>query len=141
MLRQDPKLLDRVPRPVLPAAPAPAPALVPGDELLVGRRSEQARLQAVAEQVRTGRAAVVVIEGEAGIGKTRLAEAAAGAARAAGWSVAWSRCADDTGAPALWPWTQVLEQLDQEELTPSPRPPTTTPTPRASGCSRTCEAG
>ena len=67
---------------------------------------------------RAGRAAVVVLEGEAGIGKTRLAEAAAEAGRAAGWSVAWSRCADDAGAPALWPWTQVLEQLGQEELTP-----------------------
>ena len=37
--------------------------------------------------------------------------AAASAARTAGWHVAWSRCADDTGAPTLWPWTQALEQL------------------------------
>ena len=65
-----------------------------------------------------GRAAVVVVEGEAGIGKTRLAEAAAEAGRAAGWSVAWSRCADDAGAPALWPWTQALEQLGQAGAQP-----------------------
>ncbi|SOE00130.1 AfsR/SARP family transcriptional regulator [Blastococcus haudaquaticus] len=120
VLRQDPRLLERVPRPVLPATKAqpPAPSLAPGSELLVGRRAELSRLQAVAEQVGSGRGAVVVLQGEAGIGKTRLAEAAAEAVRAAGWSVAWSRCADDTGAPALWPWTQVLEQLGQEELTP-----------------------
>jgi DNA-binding SARP family transcriptional activator len=120
VLRQDPRLLDRVPRPVMPAstAPDPTPFLAPGSELLVGRRPELAHLQAVAEQVTAGRSAVVVLEGEAGIGKTRLAEAAAEAARAAGWSVAWSRCADDAGAPALWPWTQVLEQLGQDELTP-----------------------
>jgi hypothetical protein len=31
--------------------------------------------------------------------------------RAAGWAVAESRCADDAGAPPLWPWTQVFEQL------------------------------
>ncbi|SFF65378.1 AfsR/SARP family transcriptional regulator [Blastococcus tunisiensis] len=116
VLRQDATLLDRVPRPVLPTAPAPAPVMTAGAELLVGRRSELARLQAVAGQVSAGHPAVVVLEGEAGIGKTRLAEAAAAAARAAGWTVAWSRCADDTGAPALWPWRQVLEQLGQDEL-------------------------
>jgi DNA-binding SARP family transcriptional activator len=123
VLRQDPKLLERLPRPVLPATPAPAPLAVafpPGAEALVGRGAELARVRAVAEQVTAGRSAVVVVEGEAGIGKTRLAEAAAEAGRAAGWAVAWSRCADDAGAPALWPWTQALEQLGQGELEPVP---------------------
>jgi DNA-binding SARP family transcriptional activator len=121
VLRQDPKLLERVPRPRMPAAapPAPTPSLAPGSELLVGRIAELAHVRAVAGQVSGGRPAVVVIEGEAGIGKTRLAEAAAEAGRAAGWPVAWSRCADDAGAPALWPWTQALEQLGQQELTPA----------------------
>jgi DNA-binding SARP family transcriptional activator len=125
VLRQDPRLLERLPRPVLPAVPPPAavPSFTPGAELLVGRQPELARLQAVAERVSGGRAAVVVVEGEAGIGKTRLAEAAAQAARAAGWAVAWSRCADDRGAPVLWPWTQVLEQLGEDELTPVPSGP------------------
>jgi DNA-binding SARP family transcriptional activator len=118
VLRQDPRLLERLPRPVLPTAPAPAPPLAPAADQLVGRRVELDHLRSVADQVAGGRAAVVVLEGEAGIGKTRLAEAAAEGGRAAGWSVAWSRCADDAGAPALWPWTQVLEQLGQEELTP-----------------------
>jgi DNA-binding SARP family transcriptional activator len=121
VLRQDPKLLERLPRPSLPApAPPPIRTAVPAPdaESLVGRRPELAHLTAVAEQVAAGRPAVVVLEGEAGIGKTRLAEAAAEAGRAAGWSVAWSRCADDAGAPALWPWTQVLEGLGQEQLVP-----------------------
>jgi DNA-binding SARP family transcriptional activator len=120
VLRQDPKLLERLPRPVLPTLQAlsPAPSLATGSERLVGRRPELAQLQSVAEQVAGGRAAVVVVEGEAGIGKTRLAEAAAEAGRTAGWSVAWSRCADDNGAPALWPWTQVLEQLGKDQLAP-----------------------
>lgn len=121
VLRQDPKLLERLPRPVMPPTPVPAPStaiFTPGSEALVGRGPELDQLRTIAEQVRAGRPAVVVVEGEAGIGKTRLAEAAAEAGRAAGWAVAWSRCADDAGAPALWPWTQVLEQLDQEELTP-----------------------
>jgi DNA-binding SARP family transcriptional activator len=118
VLRQDPKLLERLPRPRLPTDATPPRAPAPSTETLVGRRPELALLQAVAEQVTAGRARVVVLEGEAGIGKTRLAEAAAEVGRAAGWAVAWSRCADDAGAPALWPWTQVLEQLDQGELAP-----------------------
>ncbi|MGY1681651.1 BTAD domain-containing putative transcriptional regulator [Geodermatophilus sp. SYSU D01176] len=118
VLRQDPRLTERVPRPVLSVVPPPAavPTAAPGAEALVGRQAELAHLRAVAEQAAGGRPAVVVLGGEAGIGKTRLAEAAADAGRAAGWSVAWSRCADDAGAPALWPWTQVLEQLGQEQL-------------------------
>ncbi|MGZ4659134.1 MAG: BTAD domain-containing putative transcriptional regulator [Blastococcus sp.] len=118
VLRQDPRLLERLPRPVLPRTPEPSAALVPDSDTMVGRRPELAQLRAVAGQVTGGRAAVLVVEGEAGIGKTRLAEAAAEAGRAAGWTVAWSRCADDAGAPALWPWTQALEQLGQAELTP-----------------------
>ncbi|WP_158545976.1 BTAD domain-containing putative transcriptional regulator [Blastococcus sp. TF02A-30] len=117
VLRQDPRLLERVPRPVLPSAPAPA--LAPSADALVGRQAELDQVRAVAEQVAGGRPAVLVVEGEAGIGKTRLAEAAADGARVSGWAVAWSRCADDAGAPALWPWTQVLEQLDQPELAPA----------------------
>ncbi|TFV64844.1 UNVERIFIED_ORG: hypothetical protein E4P37_12295 [Bacillus sp. AZ43] len=120
VLRQDPTLLDRLPRPVLPAVRTPVPpvAAAPGSESLVGRRSELGQVRAVAERVSGGQAAIVVVEGEAGIGKTRLARAAADTCAAAGWTAAWSRCADDPGAPALWPWTQVLEQLGRPELTP-----------------------
>ena len=119
VLRQDPRLLDRLPRPVLPAAPPPPPA-PSSTEQLIGRRPELAHLRSVADKVAAGHAAVVLLAGEAGIGKTRLAEAAADVGRTAGWSVAWSRCADDAGAPALWPWAQVLQQLGQDELTPVP---------------------
>jgi DNA-binding SARP family transcriptional activator len=119
VLRQDPKLTERVPRPKLTVAPPPAPAApvsVEAEEI-VGRVAEREKLRAVAEQVGGGRPAIVVLEGEAGIGKTRLAEAVAEYGRASGWAVAWARCADDAGAPPLWPWTQALEQLGQEQLT------------------------
>ncbi|WP_029430200.1 AfsR/SARP family transcriptional regulator [Blastococcus sp. URHD0036] len=121
VLRQDPKLTERVPRPhlaVVQAPPPPAPVPVPGAEALVGRAIELAQLRVSLDLAAGGRPAVVVVGGEAGIGKTRLAEASADVARSAGWAVAWSRCADDAGAPALWPWTQVLEELGQERLTP-----------------------
>ncbi|MGY1672918.1 BTAD domain-containing putative transcriptional regulator [Geodermatophilus sp. SYSU D00710] len=122
VLRQDPALARRAPRPALsvvpPAPPQPAPLAAPADESLVGRRDELARLRTVAERAAAGRPAVVVLAGEAGIGKTRLAEAVAAMSRDAGWAVAESRCADDAGAPALWPWTQVFEQLGQEPPAP-----------------------
>src|SRR3954463_14172489 len=74
VLRQNPRLTERVPRPKLTVAPppAPAPTAAPDAEAIVGRVQERDRLRAVAEQVAAGRPAVVVLEGEAGVGKTRV---------------------------------------------------------------------
>ncbi|SDC36148.1 Transcriptional regulatory protein, C terminal [Geodermatophilus telluris] len=116
VLRQDPGLARRAPRPVVAPPSAPAPLAVPDDAGLVGRDGELARLREVAERAAAGRAGVVVLGGEAGIGKTRLAEAVAAMGRSAGWAVAEGRCADDGGAPPLWPWAQVLDQLGQDPV-------------------------
>ena len=48
---------------------------------------------------------MVLLVGEPGIGKTRLAEEFA---RHAGAEVLVGRCYEGAGAPAFWPWTQVL---------------------------------
>ncbi|MBM2615954.1 AAA family ATPase [Actinoplanes sp. LDG1-06] len=105
VLRQDPAL-----------GPHPRHAPPGRSDHLVGRHAEQARLRAALAEVTRGNGAVVALEGEAGIGKTRLAEAAAAMAGAQGWRSAWSRCADDDGVPALWPWLQILERLDGRPL-------------------------
>ena len=63
---------------------------------------------------RGGRGRVVLVAGEPGIGKTRLAEEAARRGAAAGMQVAWGRCHEGGGAPALWPWAQVVRQLAGE---------------------------
>ena len=55
-----------------------------------------------------GRTRVVLIGGESGIGKTRLADEAARRAAIEGAMIAWGRCQEDVGMPALWPWEQVL---------------------------------
>ena len=49
--------------------------------------------------------------GEPGIGKTRLAQELAGVALAGGTTVAWGRCVESDGAPAFWPWRQLLRSL------------------------------
>lgn len=83
---------------------------------LVGRAQERDLLRAALVGSTRGAGSVLVIEGEAGIGKTRLAEEATAMAEAQGWRSAWARCADDAGAPALWPWSRLLEQLGLGEL-------------------------
>ncbi|GGC18355.1 BTAD domain-containing putative transcriptional regulator [Cellulomonas carbonis] len=112
VLRQDPDLLHA------PAPPAARPAepMQVTEASLVGRRAERARIRAAMAEVTRGHGSVLLLEGEAGIGKTRLAEAAATSAAAQGWRVAWSRCADDAGAPSLWPWTNVVSALGTEPL-------------------------
>ncbi|MEJ5869415.1 BTAD domain-containing putative transcriptional regulator [Pseudokineococcus sp. 5B2Z-1] len=80
--------------------------------LLVGRAAEEAALVAAAERVRVGGAAAAWLEGEAGEGKTTLAEAVGAALAARGWALARGRCPEAQGAPPGWAWSQVLEQLD-----------------------------
>lgn len=93
---------------------------VAGDALdarpLIGRGPEREVIRAALSRTTRGGGGVLVIEGEAGIGKTRLAEEATALAEAQGWRSAWARCADDAGAPALWPWSQLLEQLELGDL-------------------------
>ena len=54
---------------------------------------------------------MVLLSGEPGIGKTRLAEEVAMRAAAAGADVLWGRCDETEGAPAFWPWIQVVRLL------------------------------
>ena len=56
----------------------------------------------------SGRGGLVLVGGEPGIGKSRLAEALAGQANARGAQVLVGRCWEAGGAPAYWPWVQVL---------------------------------
>lgn len=75
---------------------------------LVGRGPALAGLGAALDAALAGHGSLVLITGEPGIGKTALATRFAGEAAARGTRVAWSRCAEGPGAPAFWPWTQVL---------------------------------
>src|SRR5436305_7699667 len=77
---------------------------------LVGRTQEFEQLLALLEEARSGRGRAALVLGEAGIGKTRLAEAFAAAATNAGSRVAWGRCTD-AGSRAYWPWRQLLRAL------------------------------
>jgi predicted ATPase len=58
-----------------------------------------------------GRGQLVLLTGDPGIGKTRLADALGTEARRRGAAVAWGRCWEGGGAPAYWPWTQSLRAV------------------------------
>jgi DNA-binding CsgD family transcriptional regulator/tetratricopeptide (TPR) repeat protein len=78
---------------------------------IVGRRRELDALRARLAAARGGAGRLVLCVGEPGIGKTRLAQELAGIALAGGTAVAWGRCVEAEGAPAYWPWRQVLRSL------------------------------
>jgi hypothetical protein len=81
---------------------------------IVGRERELEVLAGGLEAARTGTARLFVLTGEAGIGKTRLADAFADRARADGVRVVWGRCWEAGGAPEYWPWVQVLRACLRE---------------------------
>jgi DNA-binding SARP family transcriptional activator len=78
---------------------------------LVGREEPLRVISRALTEASAGRGRVVLLAGEPGIGKTRLAEEAARRAREAGVTVAWGSSDEHDGAPAFWPWVQVLRAL------------------------------
>jgi DNA-binding winged helix-turn-helix (wHTH) protein/tetratricopeptide (TPR) repeat protein len=87
-----------------PAAAQPTP-------VFVGRERTLARLEVTLESALAGRGGLVLLAGEPGIGKTRTAEEIARRARQRGATVQVGRCFEGEGAPAFWPWVQVLRGL------------------------------
>jgi len=86
----------------------------------VGRAHEIAILQTAVTDALDGRGRLILLAGDPGIGKTRTAEEVAIAARTRGMQVLWGRCYEGEGAPAFWPWVQVLRaatrRLPDDEL-------------------------
>jgi predicted ATPase len=78
---------------------------------LVGREAEMAVLTDSLAAALDGLPRVVLCEGEAGIGKTRLAQELLGVAERRGVLGAWGSAAETSGAPPFWPWSQVLRAL------------------------------
>ncbi len=75
---------------------------------IVGRTRELEAFRAAFDRMLSGRRQLILISGEAGIGKTRCAEALADVADDQGALVLWGRCREEAGAPPYWPWIQIL---------------------------------
>ena len=76
--------------------------------VFVGRTRELSALDDALGDALGGRGRVLLIAGEPGIGKSRLTDELAARARARDAQVLVGRCWEAGGAPAYWPWVQVL---------------------------------
>jgi len=76
--------------------------------VFVGREKEMDELRAGLEDALSGRGRLLMLVGEPGIGKTRTSEEMATYARLRSTQVLWGRCYEGEGAPAYWPWVQVI---------------------------------
>jgi DNA-binding CsgD family transcriptional regulator len=84
------------------------------DPVFVGRKAELAQLSAGLDRAFAGRGGLFLIKGEPGIGKTSVAERVAADARERGGAVYWGRATQAEGAPAYWPWLQILRSVVHE---------------------------
>src|SRR5215510_14297385 len=74
----------------------------------VGRRRELAVLRGALDDASGGRGRLMLVTGEAGVGKTRLAEEIGLEALRRKAPVAWGRCHEGEGVSAFFPWVQIL---------------------------------
>lgn len=85
--------------------------MAPPERGLVGRRRELHHLREALSAATAGRGSVVVLTGEPGIGKTRLARQVADDAAERGVLALWGLCREAGAAPSFWPWVQIARQL------------------------------
>jgi AAA ATPase domain len=83
------------------------PAFTP----FVGRERELEELRDALSAAESGHGGVVLLAGEAGIGKTALLDVLAQQADAEGVRVVWGRCWESGGAPPFWPWGRIVDEL------------------------------
>jgi DNA-binding SARP family transcriptional activator len=111
ILEQDPAL-DLPPTAPEPPPPAAATGEEQADaarsESFVGRQRELGEFRAALAGAFAGRMSLLLIAGEPGIGKSRLADEWTSLGEARGAKVLWGRCWEAGGAPAYWPWVQAL---------------------------------
>ena len=90
----------------------PPPGRAHGELALIGRDAEIARLRRAREEAWAGRAAVVFVTGEAGVGKTRLLEAVTGEAAACGGRVLTGRFHETEQILPFQAWVDALRGGD-----------------------------
>jgi DNA-binding CsgD family transcriptional regulator len=78
----------------------------------VGRQEERDLLEAALEEACAGTGRVVLLAGEPGIGKTRVAQELAADAERKGVRVLWGMSLEGEAAPPYWPWVEALRGSD-----------------------------
>lgn len=78
---------------------------------VIGREAELSQLERTVDDAVAGRGTLVLIAGEAGIGKTRLADEIVHRAAQRDVTALRARCWEGGGAPALYPWGRLLRAI------------------------------
>ncbi|WP_188195342.1 AAA family ATPase [Nonomuraea sp. SYSU D8015] len=79
---------------------------------LIGRHRPAAILRGEIERALVSHGSLVLVAGEAGIGKSTLVASAAEEAVRRGARLLGGACWEGEGAPGYWPWVQVVRQLE-----------------------------
>ena len=95
------------------------PPAAGGDAAPVGRDDLLGRLRRAVDEAVAGRGLIVLLTGEAGIGKTTLLKEAARYAEGTGARAAWGWGWPGEGTPGYWPWIQVLRALGLDARMPA----------------------
>ena len=82
---------------------------------IVGRDPVLATCTSALEAARSGSGGLVLLTGEAGIGKTTVMQAVTSRARSDGFQVAWAACVEDDAVPAFWPVVTLLAGIGHAE--------------------------
>src|SRR5215218_10338868 len=90
------------------------PHRLPPTPPLVGREREQAALREALDEALAGRGSLVLIGGEAGIGKTALAEWLLAEAAGRGALVLVGRCYDLSETPPYGPWREIFDRTPRD---------------------------
>ncbi len=93
---------------IVVSAPADAPDDAPSVGDFLCREKELALARDALHEVLGGRGQLLLLVGEPGIGKTRLAAELARVAVGRGAHVLWGRCHRGEAGRAFWPWAQIL---------------------------------
>ncbi|MEO5841600.1 MAG: BTAD domain-containing putative transcriptional regulator [Acidimicrobiales bacterium] len=115
ILQQSPELITPAATPTTPAPTQPATASRPRRPLptvsIVGRERELRAVEPAIDDLLNSRGRIVLLAGEAGIGKSRLADEIIVTARSHKIAVLEGHGYAGEGAPSYWPWLQVLRPL------------------------------
>ncbi|MFJ7076885.1 BTAD domain-containing putative transcriptional regulator [Streptomyces sp. NPDC098781] len=94
-----------------PTSPKPTQVAPVAAAELLGRDTELTELASAAARVRQGRGQVVLLSGEAGIGKSSLLDHLESHLPEQGWLVARGQCPETDGVPPGWAWFDVFGTL------------------------------
>src|SRR5207302_1039604 len=134
-----PEFVYALAHPDLPPSPAPSPvpaqtrvrpsgleaaeavtASTPGSGS-VGRQQEWDQARSALQSSFRGQGQLLLVAGEAGIGKSRLVGELAALAAQTSAQVLWGRCYEGEALPAFWPWVEVVRALVERHRGPGLR--------------------